>query len=66
MGKLKILVVDDESRMRKLVKDFLMKKDFPRGRKWGRCDRCFLFEKRYCTGDSGCYDAENGWMAGMP
>ena len=28
MGKLKILVVDDESRMRKLVKDFLMKKDF--------------------------------------
>ena len=24
----KILVVDDESRMRKLVKDFLMKKDF--------------------------------------
>ena len=27
MGKLKILVVDDESRMRKLVKDFLMKKD---------------------------------------
>ena len=30
MGKLKILVVDDESRMRKLVKDFLMKKDFDR------------------------------------
>ena len=28
MNKLKILVVDDESRMRKLVKDFLMKKDF--------------------------------------
>ena len=28
MGKLKILVVDDESRMRKLVKDLLMKKDF--------------------------------------
>lgn len=26
--KLKILVVDDESRMRKLVKDFLVKKDF--------------------------------------
>ena len=24
MGKLKILVVDDESRMRKLVKDFLL------------------------------------------
>ena len=28
MGKLKILVVDDESRMRKLVKDFLIKKDY--------------------------------------
>ncbi|HIZ43990.1 MAG TPA: response regulator transcription factor [Firmicutes bacterium] len=28
MDRLKILVVDDESRMRKLVKDFLSKKDF--------------------------------------
>ena len=28
MNRLKILVVDDESRMRKLVKDFLVKKDF--------------------------------------
>ena len=28
MDKLKVLVVDDESRMRKLVKDFLIKKDF--------------------------------------
>jgi DNA-binding response OmpR family regulator len=28
MKKLQILVVDDESRMRKLVKDFLIKKDF--------------------------------------
>ncbi len=28
MEKLKILVVDDESRMRKLVRDFLTKKDF--------------------------------------
>ena len=28
MEALKILVVDDESRMRKLVKDFLMKKNF--------------------------------------
>ena len=28
MDKLKILVVDDESRMRKLVKDFLVRKDF--------------------------------------
>ena len=28
MNRLKILVVDDESRMKKLVKDFLVKKDF--------------------------------------
>ncbi|MDF2588304.1 MAG: hypothetical protein K0S41_2145, partial [Anaerocolumna sp.] len=28
MDKLKVLVVDDESRMRKLVKDFLSKKNF--------------------------------------
>lgn len=28
VDKLKVLVVDDESRMRKLVKDFLIKKDF--------------------------------------
>ena len=28
MDALKILVVDDESRMRKLVKDFLEKKNF--------------------------------------
>lgn len=28
MGQIKILVVDDESRMRKLVRDFLVKKDY--------------------------------------
>ncbi len=28
MGQIKILVVDDESRMRKLVKDFLIRKDY--------------------------------------
>lgn len=28
MGKIKILVIDDESRMRKLVRDFLVKKDY--------------------------------------
>ena len=28
MEKIKILVVDDESRMRKLVKDFLVRIDF--------------------------------------
>ena len=28
MEKLKVLVVDDESRMRKLVRDFLVKQDY--------------------------------------
>ena len=28
MDKMKILVVDDESRMRKLVRDFLVKQNF--------------------------------------
>ena len=28
MERLKVLVVDDESRMRKLVRDFLVRKDF--------------------------------------
>ena len=28
MDKLKVLVVDDESRMRKLVKDFLVREDY--------------------------------------
>ena len=28
MEKLKILVVDDETRMRKLVRDFLVKQDY--------------------------------------
>ena len=28
MEKLKVMVVDDESRMRKLVRDFLVRQDF--------------------------------------
>ena len=62
MGKLKILVVDDESRMRKLVKDFLMKKDFDvleAGDGEQAVD--IFFEEK----DSGCHDAKDGRMAGM-
>ena len=35
MEKLKVMVVDDESRMRKLVRDFLVRQDFDvtRGRR---------------------------------
>ena len=40
MDKLKILVVDDESRMRKLVKDFLTRSG--RGSRWYGGDGYFL------------------------
>ena len=42
MDTLKILVVDDESRMRKLVKDFLTKKNFQ------------VLEARRRRGSHGC------------
>ena len=50
MDALKILVVDDESRMRKLVKDFLTKKNFQ------------VLE----AADSGRDDAEDGRLGSMP
>ena len=51
MEKLKILVVDDESRMRKLVKDFLVKNNFEvinhkRPRKQIMVKGVFFSEKR--------------------
>ena len=54
MEALKILVVDDESRMRKLVKDFLTKKGFQVWKQemvrkpW----IFFIKEKEYCTDSS--------------
>ena len=41
MNDVTILVVDDESRMRKLIKDFLMQKGFIRGRRWRRSIKSF-------------------------
>mgnify|MGYP000666995383 CR=1 FL=1 len=58
MDTLKILVVDDESRMRKLVKDFLTKKNFQ------------VLEagngEGHRTDHFGCHDAEDGWMGSLP
>ena len=68
MESLKILVVDDESRMRKLVKDFLTKKGFTvieAGDGEEAVDKFFEVEG-HCTDHSGCDDAEDGWLAGMP
>ena len=44
MEKLKILVVDDEARMRKLVKDFLIKSKFD-GKPMGRMIGKWVFEE---------------------
>ena len=64
----KILVVDDESRMRKLVKDFLEKKNFhvlEAGDGEEAMD-IFYKEKDIALLILGCNDAEDGWMGGVP
>ena len=55
MDKLKILVVDDESRMRKLVKDFLVK-----------AGRHLLRPERHRPHHPRRHDAQNGRLAGLP
>ena len=68
MERLKILVVDDESRMRKLVRDFLVKKDFEVLEAGDGAEAVDLFfdTKDVALDDPGCDDAENGRLAGMP
>ena len=69
MEKLKILVVDDESRMRKLVKDFLEREGYasPGGRRWDGSDGRFSYEEKdIALIDSGCHDAAYGWLADLP
>ena len=68
MERLKVLVVDDESRMRKLVRDFLVKKDFEVLEAGDGAEAMDIFfgDKGYRPGDSGCDDAEDGRLAGMP
>ena len=63
MEKLKILVVDDESRMRKLVRDFLVKQDFEVLEAGDGEAALDLF---YRADYPGCYDAQNEWLGGMP
>ena len=53
MAENTILVVDDEQRMRKLVRDFLTKQDF-------------TVLEGYHSGDSGCHDAKDGRLADLP
>ena len=68
MDTLKILVVDDESRMRKLVKDFLTKKNFQvlEAGDGEEAMDIFYKEKRYCPDHPGCNDAKDGRLGSMP
>ena len=67
MDSIKILVVDDESRMRKLVKDFLSKKGYivlEAGDGEEAVD-IFMNNKRHRTDHFRCYDAEDGWLGDL-
>jgi len=57
MDALKILMVDDEERMRKLVKDFLTNKGFSVVEAG---DGDLFCPERHCADLIGCNDAENG------
>ncbi len=66
MDKIKILVVDDEARMRKLVKDFLSIKGYQvleAGGRRGGGGSVFPAEG-HCADSSGCDDAEDGRLGG--
>lgn len=65
MEGLKILVVDDEVRMRKLVKDFLSIKGF-RVIEAGDGEEALeaFLRKRHCVNPVRRNDAENGRLAG--
>ena len=65
MEKLKVLVVDDESRMRKLVSDFLKQRRILLWWKQETARRpwiSFLQQKDIRSDHHGCDDAENGWI----
>jgi len=66
MEKMKILVVDDEARMRKLVSDFLTKSGYmvlEAGDGSEAMD--IFFEQKDIALVILDYDAQNGWLADM-
>ena len=67
MSQIKILVVDDESRMRKLVKDFLIRKDYAvlEAANGEEAVDVFIEKSAHCPSYIGCYDAKDGRLAGM-
>lgn len=64
MNDLKVLVVDDESRMRKLVRDFLVKDGYSvvEAADGEEAVDVFMSDKDISLIISGCYDAEAGWI----
>ena len=62
MDKCKILVVDDESRMRKLVRDFLVKQDFEVLEAGDGEEALDIF---YEVKHSGRDDAQNGRLGSL-
>ena len=64
MEQTKILVVDDEARMRKLVKDFLTIKGYQvlEAGDGEEAVEIFFQQKGHCADLTGCDDAEDGWM----
>ena len=63
MDKIKILVVDDEARMRKLVKDFLSIKGY-QVLEAGDGEEAVFPAEGHCADSSGCDDAEDGRLGG--
>ena len=63
MEQLKILVVDDEARMRKLVKDFLVRKQYTVVEAGDGEEAIELFVKE--NDFIGCYDAKNGRLGSL-
>lgn len=63
MNELKILVVDDESRMRKLVKDFLTRAGYQvlEAQDGEEAVDTFILQRNQSV-SIRCYDAEDGWM----
>lgn len=68
MEKIKILVVDDESRMRKLVKDFLGREGYQVLEAGDGLEamEAFYCRERYCADHIRCHDAEDGRLADLP
>ena len=67
MENIKVLVVDDESRMRKLVKDFLTREGYAVLEAGDGMEAMDIFyeDKEIALVILDCDDAEDGWLAGF-